>query len=243
MIVDEIHAVAGDKRGAHLALSLERLDALAGRRLQRIGLSATQKPIEEVARLLVGAGRLAAGRRTAIARSSTPATGAISTSRSRRPTSSSGRSPRHELRAAIYDRIVALVASHRTTIVFVNTRRLVERVAHELTRAARRRQGRRASRQPLARDPPGGRRRAQVGRGVRWSSRPRRSSSASTSATSISSATSARRARSRRCCSASAAPGTCSAPCRRASCFRSRATSSCSPPPRCAPCARASSTG
>ncbi|TMB46308.1 MAG: DEAD/DEAH box helicase, partial [Deltaproteobacteria bacterium] len=56
VIVDEIHAVAADKRGAHLALSLERLDALAGRRLQRIGLSATQRPIEEVARLLVGAG-------------------------------------------------------------------------------------------------------------------------------------------------------------------------------------------
>ncbi|MGH7887161.1 MAG: DEAD/DEAH box helicase, partial [Candidatus Binatia bacterium] len=54
LIVDEIHAVAQDKRGAHLALSLERLDALVGRRLQRIGLSATQKPIEEVARILVG---------------------------------------------------------------------------------------------------------------------------------------------------------------------------------------------
>src|SRR5205823_1034189 len=56
MIVDEIHAVAGDKRGSHLALSLERLDALAGRPLQRIGLSATQKPIEQIADLLVGAG-------------------------------------------------------------------------------------------------------------------------------------------------------------------------------------------
>src|SRR5262249_58572166 len=55
VIIDEIHAVAGDKRGAHLALTLERLDALAGRPLQRIGLSATQRPIEEVARLLVGA--------------------------------------------------------------------------------------------------------------------------------------------------------------------------------------------
>ena len=52
--MDEIHAIAGDKRGAHLALSLQRLDVLAGRRLQRIGLSATQKPIEEIARLLVG---------------------------------------------------------------------------------------------------------------------------------------------------------------------------------------------
>lgn len=56
VIVDEIHAVAGDKRGSHLAISLERLDLLAGRPLQRIGLSATQKPIEEIAALLVGAG-------------------------------------------------------------------------------------------------------------------------------------------------------------------------------------------
>src|SRR5262249_53093745 len=54
LIVDEIHAIAQDKRGAHLALSLERLDALTGHRLQRIGLSATQKPIEEIGRLLVG---------------------------------------------------------------------------------------------------------------------------------------------------------------------------------------------
>ena len=54
VIVDEIHAIAGDKRGAHLTLSLQRLDMLAGRRLQRIGLSATQKPIEDIARLLVG---------------------------------------------------------------------------------------------------------------------------------------------------------------------------------------------
>ncbi len=62
LIVDEIHAVAQDKRGAHLALSLERLDALAERPLQRIGLSATQKPIEEVARLLVGARHISRGR-------------------------------------------------------------------------------------------------------------------------------------------------------------------------------------
>src|SRR5437867_6687213 len=61
VIVDEIHAVAGDKRGSHLALTLERLDALDGRRRQRIGLSATQKPIEDIARLLVGSERVIVG--------------------------------------------------------------------------------------------------------------------------------------------------------------------------------------
>src|SRR5215510_13701524 len=55
VLVDEIHALVGDKRGSHLSLSLERLDALAGRPVQRIGLSATQKPIERVAEFLTGA--------------------------------------------------------------------------------------------------------------------------------------------------------------------------------------------
>ena len=83
VIVDEIHAVAPNKRGAHLALSLERLDALCGRRLQRIGLSATQKPIELVARFLVGAGsREGARRANRNARSSTPATSGRATWRS-----------------------------------------------------------------------------------------------------------------------------------------------------------------
>jgi ATP-dependent Lhr-like helicase len=131
VIVDEIHAVAGDKRGAHLALSLERLDLLAGRRLQRIGLSATQKPIAEIARLLVGADRLLLGdapdcaildvghRRVLDLRVEVTGheLGPIAT---------------HELYADVYDRIVAHSRSHRTTIVFVNTRRLVERVAHQL---------------------------------------------------------------------------------------------------------------
>ena len=125
VIVDEIHAIAQDKRGAHLALSLERLDLLAGRRLQRIGLSATQRPIEEVGRLLVGAGR--------------PAPAIVDTGHRREldlsielPDFTLGPMATHELWAAIYDRVVALTASHRTTIVFVNTRRLVERVAHAL---------------------------------------------------------------------------------------------------------------
>ena len=83
VIVDEIHALAPNKRGAHLALSLERLAALCGDRLLRIGLSATQKPIEAVARFLVGAARTA--HRATSARSSTPATAGRATSRSRFP--------------------------------------------------------------------------------------------------------------------------------------------------------------
>jgi ATP-dependent Lhr-like helicase len=132
VIVDEIHAVAADKRGAHLAISLERFDQLALRKLQRIGLSATQQPIEEVAKLLVGAGRcdadgnalceiVDAGHRRDLSL-------AIETT-----DLELGPITSHELRAAIYQRIVALSQEHRTTIVFVNTRRLVERVAHELT--------------------------------------------------------------------------------------------------------------
>jgi ATP-dependent Lhr-like helicase len=131
VIVDEIHAVAADKRGAHLALSLERFDLLAGRKLQRIGLSATQKPIDEVARLLVGAARCDESGRPRCA---------VVDAGHRRDLDLSiettdlelGPIASHELRAAVYERIVAQVARHRTTIVFVNTRRLVERVAHEL---------------------------------------------------------------------------------------------------------------
>ena len=131
VILDEIHAVAADKRGAHLALSVERLDALAGGRLQRIGLSATQKPIDEVARLLVGAGRCAAD--------GTPRCAIVDAGHRRAldlrvetPEQELGAITSHELRAEIYARIAALVRAHHTTIVFVNTRRLVERVAHAL---------------------------------------------------------------------------------------------------------------
>ncbi len=124
VLVDEIHAVAADKRGAHLALSLERLDLLAGRPLQRVGLSATQKPIEAIGELLVGS-RAAptivdAGHRRAIDLSVEI------------PDFELGPIATHELRGAVLDRVAALVRAHRTTIVFVNTRRFVERVAHEL---------------------------------------------------------------------------------------------------------------
>jgi len=131
VILDEIHAVAADKRGAHLAISVERLDALAARRLQRIGLSATQKPIDKVARLLVGAGRCAAD--------GTPRCAIVDAGHRRAldlrvetPDQEITAITSHELRAEIYERIAALVRAHRATIVFVNTRRLVERVAHAL---------------------------------------------------------------------------------------------------------------
>jgi ATP-dependent helicase Lhr and Lhr-like helicase len=125
VIVDEIHALARDKRGSHLTLTLERLQAVTARPPVRIGLSATVKPPETAARLLVGAGEPLP---------------AIVDSGHRRPLELSLELPDGELEAAIsgdqftevLDRIAAHVAEHRTTLVFVNTRKLSERVAHEL---------------------------------------------------------------------------------------------------------------
>ncbi len=137
VIVDEIHAVAGNKRGSHLALSLERLDALvrhgpdpdAGWTPQpapvRIGLSATQKPIARIARLLVGTRR--------------PLPMVVDAGHGR-PLDIAIDVPEDELcavaskqqMAQIYDRMAALVDAHRTTLVFTNTRRMAERVAHQL---------------------------------------------------------------------------------------------------------------
>ena len=128
VIVDEIHALVGDKRGSHLALSLERLAALTGRRVQRIGLSATQKPIEDVARFLVGGTDDAApdctivdtghvrARDLAIEVPESPLEAVMST----------------EVWGEVYDRITTLVREHKTTLVFVNTRRLCERLAKNL---------------------------------------------------------------------------------------------------------------
>jgi ATP-dependent helicase Lhr and Lhr-like helicase len=128
VIVDEIHAVAGDKRGAHLALSLERLEALVaerGGRLQRIGLSATVRPIETAARLLVGAERplpeiVNVGQRRDMDLAIEvlgDELGAVCT---------------NEQWEEIYDRVADLARAHRSTLVFVNTRRLVERVTRHL---------------------------------------------------------------------------------------------------------------
>ncbi len=133
VIVDEIHAVAGNKRGSHLALTLERLAHLAEQPLQRIGLSATQRPIEAVARLLVGVGP-----------DRSEADGsprcAIADSGHRRELDLALELPSDELGAVasaeqmdeILDLIGGHVQRHRTTLVFVNTRRLAERVAHQL---------------------------------------------------------------------------------------------------------------
>ncbi len=132
VIVDEIHAVAQDKRGAHLALSLERLQELTEKPLQRIGLSATQKPIEEIARLLVGTER--------VLPDGQPDCEIVDVGHQREldlrielPDQELGAIVTHDLWNEVYDKIVAQIKAHRTTLVFVNTRRLVERVAHQLS--------------------------------------------------------------------------------------------------------------
>src|SRR6476660_10274211 len=125
VIVDEIHAVADDKRGAHLTLSLERLEALTYRPPVRIGLSATQKPIEEIAHFLTGNGR--------------PDPVVVNVGHKRKldlsveiPSTLLGPIASNEMWEEVYTCIVELSQQHRSTLVFVNTRRLVERVAHNL---------------------------------------------------------------------------------------------------------------
>jgi ATP-dependent Lhr-like helicase len=124
VIVDEIHAVARDKRGSHLALTLERLEALCEARPQRIGLSATQRPLERVGRLLVGdrppPAVVDAGHRRDLDLAIELPDGELEAVTSA------------EQMAEVLDRIAAHVREHRTTLVFVNTRRLAERVAHQL---------------------------------------------------------------------------------------------------------------
>jgi ATP-dependent Lhr-like helicase len=142
VIVDEIHAMVGTKRGLHLALSLERLEALAAgtpaagsparRKLTRVGLSATQKPIEEVARFLVGSRQTGADGR---------ADCTIIDSGHIRERELQIEIPPAPLEAVmsgevwmlVYDRLAELVAEHRTTLIFVNTRRHAERIARHLS--------------------------------------------------------------------------------------------------------------
>ncbi|HKV65350.1 MAG TPA: DEAD/DEAH box helicase, partial [Rhodanobacteraceae bacterium] len=123
VIVDEIHALVSSKRGSHLALTLERLDALCGRRCTRIGLSATQKPIEEVARFLspnaactiIDAGHQRA-RDLAIELTNVPLQPVMS----------------NDAWGLVYDRLAELIEQHRTTLIFANTRRTVERATRHL---------------------------------------------------------------------------------------------------------------
>ncbi len=132
VIVDEIHAMAGSKRGVHLAVSLERLEALAGRKLTRIGLSATQKPIADVARFLVGAaGLTAAGEPDCVIVDAGHVRArdlALEIPQAPLESVMSG-----EVWTQIYDRLAQLVGEHRTTLVFVNTRRQAERLARHLS--------------------------------------------------------------------------------------------------------------
>src|ERR1700704_720625 len=135
VIVDEIHAVADDKRGVHLSLSLERLEALTYKPPVRIGLSATQKPIEEVAHFLTGS-HLAVNDLSGSGRA---APVIVNIGHKRKldlavevPPMPLGPVASNEMWDAIYDRLVALVEQHRSTLVFVNTRRLAERIAHQL---------------------------------------------------------------------------------------------------------------
>ncbi|MBH3430518.1 DEAD/DEAH box helicase [Pseudomonas alkylphenolica] len=125
VIVDEIHALAGNKRGSHLALSLERLQALCEHPLRRIGLSATQRPIERVAEFLTGQGRTCAivdigharARDLALEVPPVPLDAVMAT----------------DVWGLLYDRLATLAREHRTTLVFVNTRRLAERLTRHLS--------------------------------------------------------------------------------------------------------------
>src|SRR5213083_2110776 len=142
LILDEIHAVVDDRRGAHLALSVERLAALTRLRqgyggqaknpLQRIGLSATQKPIEEVARFLVGT--------CAVDGAGNPDCEIIDIGHRREldlaielPSSPLEAVMSNEVWEEIYHRLAELIREHRTTLIFVNTRRMAERMTHHLS--------------------------------------------------------------------------------------------------------------
>ena len=138
VIVDEIHAVIDSRRGSHLALSLERLGHVTGQPLQRIGLSATQNPIGEVARFLLGSQSRAAAITDA---KIDPERCAIIDEGHRRamdlavevPPSPMEAVMSHEVWSEVYERLTESIEAHKTTLVFVNTRRMAERLAARLT--------------------------------------------------------------------------------------------------------------
>ncbi|HEX7496210.1 MAG TPA: DEAD/DEAH box helicase, partial [Candidatus Limnocylindrales bacterium] len=157
VIVDEVHALAGTKRGAHLALSLERLEKLTARPPQRIGLSATQRPVETIARFLggIGPGRAGESREVAIVDAGSRKVlelsvrvpvedmgnlGDLSPSGEgpSGPGSDSAAGPeaRHSIWPAIHPKILELIREHHSTIVFCNSRRMAERLANKLNELA-----------------------------------------------------------------------------------------------------------
>ena len=165
VIVDEIHAILGSKRGSHLALSLERLDALTAAPVTRIGLSATQRPIATAAAFLTGTGAVESPGQAA------PPACRIVDSGHRRAMDVALELPGSPLEAVmanevweeLYQRLSELILDHRTTLIFVNTRRLAERMSHALEALLGAEEGGRPPRQPVARAAPG-RRAAAEGR-------------------------------------------------------------------------------
>ncbi len=138
VIVDEIHALAASKRGTHLALSLERLAHLTGGDVQRIGLSATQRPLEEIARFLGGDRPVEivdAGHRKPL---DLEVVVPVDDMRELGGAPAVDGEPRQSIWPAIYPRLLELVRAHRSTLVFVNSRRAAERVAHRLNELAER---------------------------------------------------------------------------------------------------------
>ncbi|MFK7822068.1 MAG: DEAD/DEAH box helicase [Planctomycetaceae bacterium] len=137
IIVDEIHALVRDKRGSHLSITMERLEALCGHKLQRIGLSATQRPIERVARFLVGASEPEPPKAEA---PTTLDCNIINIGHSRQldiaietPPSELQAVCSHEQWDEAIARILELIGEHESTLIFVNTRRMAERITHMLT--------------------------------------------------------------------------------------------------------------
>src|SRR5690349_14427777 len=154
VIVDEIHAVAQTKRGAHLSLTLARLSANAVNAVQRIGLSATQKPIEEVAQFLAGEAVPGKGDRSIFPQASLPFDTSAEAPRAGTPIGNttivnSGHVRERDINlvmpgapleavmsgevwATVYDQLARLIEEHHTTLIFANTRRMVERVSRHL---------------------------------------------------------------------------------------------------------------
>jgi ATP-dependent Lhr-like helicase len=143
-IVDEIHAVASTKRGAHLALTLERLTRAAGRNVQRIGLSATQNPLEEVGRFMVGPKRSCRVVDTRVRKEldleiHVPVESMVEPDDTSAPSLDpleGGEATRRSIWPAIYPELLELIRSHTSTIMFVNNRRSAERIALRLNEMA-----------------------------------------------------------------------------------------------------------